>query len=76
MFVDKLMDAGRDDAENAEIRTLRDVDSLELRIGGHEPRRAISPATKLLHREIAIQTGDDDGTVSCRETSIDNQDVP
>ena len=70
------MDAGRDDAENTEIRTVRDMDGGELRIGGNEPDGAVPSAVELLDREVAVQNGDDDGAIPRREAFIDDQNVP
>ena len=74
--MDELMDAGRDDAENAEILPFRDVDRLELWIGRQQPGGTVPSTTELLDGEIAVKHGDDNGTVPRREAFIDDQDVP
>ena len=73
--MDELMDAGRDDAENAEILSLRDVDRLELRIGRQQPGGTVPSTTELLDGEIAVKHGDDNGTVPRREAFIDDENV-
>ncbi len=73
--MDELMDAGRDDAEDAEVLPFRDVDGFELRVGGHQPSGSVPSTTELLDGEIAVKHGDDDGSVSRREAFIDDENV-
>ena len=69
------MDAGRDDAENAEVLPFRDVDRLDLRIGRQQPSGTVPSAAELLDGEIAVKHGDDDGAVPRREAFIDDENV-
>ncbi len=73
--MNELMDEGCDNAEDAEVLSLRDVDRLELRIGRHQPSGTVSPTAELFDGEVAVKHGDDDGTVSRREAFIDDENV-
>ena len=75
MLMNELMDAGRDDAKNAEVLPLRDVDWLELRIGRQQPGGTVPPAAELFDGEVAVKHSDDDGAVPRREAFIDDENV-
>ena len=75
-FTDELVDVCRDDSPNAEVWPIRHVDGLEPWIGGDEPCGAVLTAAELLHQELSVQFGDDDGAVTRFKAFVNDQYVP
>ena len=76
VFMDELVDVGRDNSKDAEVWPICHIDGLEPWIGGYKPCGAILPTAELLHQELSVQFGDDNGSVSRIKAFVHDQYVP